>query len=98
MALQVTPLENVGVEVSGFDITEPLSDSVAAEMVALWNEHAIVLFRGQNVSPENQITFSRIFGELAVDRCRAGGRSKGMNLHKESTLEPQKGLWKVKNE
>ena len=66
MALQVTPLENVGVEVSGFDITEPLSDSVAAEMVALWNKHGIVLFRGQNVSPENQITFSRIFGELAL--------------------------------
>ena len=66
MALQVTPLENVGVEVSGFDVTEPLSDAVAAEMVTLWNEHAIVLFRGQNVSPENQITFSRIFGELAL--------------------------------
>ena len=66
MALQVTALENVGVEVSGFDITQPMKDAVAAELVSLWNEHAIVLFRGQNVNPENQIAFSRAFGELAL--------------------------------
>jgi len=66
MALQVAPLEHVGVEVSGFDITRPISDDVAAELVALWNEHGILLFRGQQVTPENQIAFSRVFGELEM--------------------------------
>ena len=66
MVLQVTALENVGVEVSGFDITQPMEDAVAAELVSLWNEHSIVLFRGQNVNPQNQIAFSRAFGELAL--------------------------------
>ena len=66
MALQVTPLDNVGVEVSGFDITRPIDEALAAELVALWNEHAILLFRGQDVNPENQIAFSRVFGELAM--------------------------------
>ena len=66
MTLQVTPLENVGVEVSGFDITRPITDTVAAELVDLWNEHGILLFRGQQVTPENQIAFSRVFGELAM--------------------------------
>ena len=66
MTLKVTALENVGVEVSGFDITRPPDKALAAELVDLWNEHAILLFRGQAVNPENQIAFSRVFGELAM--------------------------------
>ena len=34
MALQVRALDNVGVEVSGFDITKPLGAALAAELVA----------------------------------------------------------------
>lgn len=64
MALAITPLDNVGVEVSGFDITRPLDEELAAELVSMWDEHGILLFRGQDVNPENQIAFSRIFGEL----------------------------------
>lgn len=66
MSLEITPLDNVGVQVSGFDITQPITDALAAELVALWDEHAILLFRGQDVNPENQIAFSRIFGELEM--------------------------------
>lgn len=66
MALEVTPLANVGAQVSGFDITQPMTDALAAELVALWDEHAILLFRGQDVNPENQIAFSKVFGELEM--------------------------------
>jgi taurine dioxygenase len=66
MALTVTPLQNVGVEVHGFDITGPVDEALAAELVSLWDEHGILLFRGQDVNPERQIAFSRIFGELEV--------------------------------
>jgi len=64
MALKITELKSVGVEVSGFDITQPIDDALKSELVSLWNEHAILVFRGQNVNPENQIEFSRIFGPL----------------------------------
>ncbi len=66
MPLTVTPLANVGVEISGFDIAAPLDDALAAELVALWDEHGILLFRGQKVTPQNQIAFSRLFGELEI--------------------------------
>jgi len=66
MALKISALDNVGVEVSGFDISRPLREEVAAELVSLWNEHGILLFRDQDVNPENQIAFSRIFGELEL--------------------------------
>ena len=66
MSLQVTPLDNVGVQVSGFDITQPVDAALADELVSLWDEHGIMLFRDQAVTPENQIAFSRIFGDLEV--------------------------------
>ena len=66
MALNVTPLEHVGVEVSGFDINEALTDSIKAELKSLWYEHAILVFRDQDISPEKQIEFSRIFGPLEI--------------------------------
>jgi len=71
MALEISALDNVGVEVSGFDITQPLDAELAAELVSLWDEHGIVLFRGQDVNPENQIAFSRIFGELELHPLKA---------------------------
>jgi taurine dioxygenase len=66
VGLRVTPLDNVGVEVGGFDITRPVDGDTAAELVELWNTHGILLFRGQQVTPENQIAFSRLFGELEM--------------------------------
>ena len=66
MNLQTRPLANVGAEVLGFDIARPLSDAVVAELKALWYEYGILLFRGQEISPEQQIAFSRIFGRLEL--------------------------------
>ena len=71
MALEAIPLDNVGVEVRGFDIREPVSEALQRELVELWNEHGILLFRGQDVTPENQIAFSRIFGELETHPLKA---------------------------
>ncbi len=71
MSLTVKPLDNIGVEVSGFDINEPISDELAAELKALWYEHAVLLIRGQEVSPESQIAFSRVFGPLEMHPLKA---------------------------
>jgi len=64
MSFKVTPLENVGAEISGFDIRTPLTGEAKAELKAIWYEHAILLFRDQDVDPRSQIEFSRIFGPL----------------------------------
>jgi taurine dioxygenase len=71
MSLQVTPLDNVGVEVSGFDINDPVDDELREELVRLWDEHAILLFRNQDIDPKKQIEFSRIFGELEEHPLKA---------------------------
>ncbi len=71
MALQISPLNNVGVEVSGFDINEAIGDDLKTELKALWYEHGILLFRNQDISPEKQIEFSRIFGPLEIHPLKA---------------------------
>jgi taurine dioxygenase len=71
MSLEIRPLENVGVEVSGFDINQPIGDALKSELIQLWESHAILLFRGQAVTPENQISFSRLFGPLEMHPLKA---------------------------
>jgi len=71
MGLEVRPLANVGVEVGGFDINNELDAATRAELVRLWDEYAILLFRGQDITPEKQIAFSRHFGPLEIHPLKA---------------------------
>lgn len=71
MSLTITKLGTVGVEVSGFDIKEPISDTIKDELRALWDEHGLLLFRNQDITPERQIEFSRTFGPLALHPLKA---------------------------
>lgn len=67
MSLRIRPLENVGVEVIDFDINAPVTEAIKNELKSLWYEHAILVFRGhQQITPEQQIEFSRIFGPLEM--------------------------------
>lgn len=71
MSLEIIPLNNVGAEIRGFDINEPMSDALQAELKALWYEYGVLLFRGQQITPEKQIEFSRIFGPLELHPLKA---------------------------
>jgi taurine dioxygenase len=71
MSLTSSKLGTVGAEVSGFDIKEPLSDTIKNELRALWDEHGLLLFRNQDITPERQIEFSRTFGPLALHPLKA---------------------------
>ena len=52
-----------GVEALGIDVTR-LDEAAFEEVVALFEEHSVLLFRGQTLSDEAQIGFSRRFGPL----------------------------------
>jgi taurine dioxygenase len=54
----------IGAEVTGVDLCgPPLHDEVAAIRKALL-EHEVLVFRGQPVTPEQQIRFAQYFGEV----------------------------------
>lgn len=55
-----------GAEIEGISVTATPTLEDIAETKALWAEHKLLLFRGQNVSEADLVGFSREFGELEI--------------------------------
>jgi alpha-ketoglutarate-dependent 2,4-dichlorophenoxyacetate dioxygenase len=67
MAISIRRLHPTFVgEVSGVDITKPLSRDQVAEIEAGMHEHAVLVFHDQPLTDQQQIEFTRNFGELEV--------------------------------
>ena len=65
MALEITGLHPVFAgEVSGIDLTKPIDAEEAATIEAAMDRFGVLVFRGQAISDEQQIAFTRNFGEL----------------------------------
>ena len=63
--LETRRLSNAfGIEVLDVNLQETLPAETIAEIRELWNEYGIVLLRGQDITPEQLIAYSRRFGEL----------------------------------
>ena len=54
----------VGAEVSGVDLSQPLSAQVVEELHQAWLAHHILFFHDQDLSPTAQAQFAANFGEL----------------------------------
>ena len=65
MPVSISPLHPVFVgEVTGIDCREPLDHEEVAGIDAGMNQYAVLVFREQNITDEEQIAFTRHFGEL----------------------------------
>jgi alpha-ketoglutarate-dependent 2,4-dichlorophenoxyacetate dioxygenase len=65
MAVSIRPLHPVFVgEVAGVDCREPLVPEDVSAIEAGMDEYAVLVFRAQNIGDEQQIAFTRHFGEL----------------------------------
>ncbi len=53
-------------EVSGIDITQPLQTHQVQAIEAAMHEHAVLVFRDQPLTDQQQVAFTRHFGELEV--------------------------------
>jgi taurine dioxygenase len=56
----------LGNEVVGLDISQPLDEATFAQLRRAYDEHSVLVFRGQRLTPEQHIRFSRGFGELEI--------------------------------
>ena len=65
MTTAIHPLHpSIGGEVSGCDLTRPLAPDQVAAIEAGMDRHAVLVFRGQNITDEQQVAFTRNFGEI----------------------------------
>lgn len=56
----------LGNEITGLDISQDIDAETFAELRAAFNTHSVLVFRNQNLTPEQQIRFSRGFGDLEI--------------------------------
>lgn len=56
--------EHVGSEVRGIDLSQPMSDAALVSLERELADRCLLLFKGQDISPEEHIAFSRRLGPL----------------------------------
>ena len=67
MKIEILPTgAALGAEVRGLDISEPLSEDDILALKEAWADHIVLLFRGQKLTDDDLIRFSRHFGELDI--------------------------------
>ena len=67
MTIELNPLHPVFVaEASGVDLTKPLDDKAIRDVNAAMNQYAVLVFRGQSLTPQQQIQLTEAFGPLDV--------------------------------
>jgi alpha-ketoglutarate-dependent 2,4-dichlorophenoxyacetate dioxygenase len=77
MAIELTPLHpTLGAELRGVDLTRPVEPEIFAEIEAAFNRHGILVFPEQPVTDEQQLAFSRLFGQLEVNPNYAGAKMR----------------------
>ncbi|MEH2613472.1 hypothetical protein V1293_005761 [Bradyrhizobium sp. AZCC 1693] len=71
-------------EVSGVDLRKPLTPQEAADIEAGMDKYAVLLFRNQDITDEQQLAFALNFGERET--------SRGGNITKKEDYRLTTGL------
>ena len=61
---KLTPI--IGAEITGVDLSEPLSNRTQDEINRALAENLVVFFRDQHITPQQHLAFGRLFGELHI--------------------------------
>src|SRR5215813_6089511 len=90
MPITVTRLTpEFAAQIDGADISRSLHDATWTEIRAAFEEHSVLLFRGQPLNDEQQIAFSQRFGGLEVTRSM--NPAAGTPFARQSNLDIKTG-------
>ena len=80
--LKITPLSPAcGALISGVDLTKDLSNATVDAIRKAWDDHLVLIFRGQTITQEQQLRFAARFGELGNRKVAPEplrGRTEGL--------------------
>src|SRR3954463_14382448 len=75
MAIQINQVgPGFAGEVSGIDLTQPLSPEDAAAIHAGMDEYAVLVFHGQKLTPDQQLAFTQALGPPGCTTGSAPGK------------------------
>jgi alpha-ketoglutarate-dependent 2,4-dichlorophenoxyacetate dioxygenase len=90
MTIRVTRLTPCfAARIDGVEVTRPLDDSTWTEIRAAFEEHSVLVFRGQPMDDDTQLAFSRRFGNLEVTRSM--NPAAGTPFARQSNLDIDTG-------
>jgi len=70
--LEIVPSgKAVGAEVRGIDLSQPIPNDVADALRKAWSQHLVLLFRDQEMTPEQYLRAASVFGQPQVGAARA---------------------------
>ena len=88
--IEVVPMSPAcGAEIKGVDLTKPLSRETVEAIRDAWNKHLVLVFRGQTISQDQQLTFASYFGDLGTRKKAPEplrGRAEGTQQDHEKVL------------
>jgi alpha-ketoglutarate-dependent taurine dioxygenase len=65
MSIEVIPTgAALGAEIRGVDLASPIDDSTFNAVEGAFNRHGVIFFRGQRLTPPQQVAFTRRFGKI----------------------------------
>lgn len=68
MSFEVLPIAGaLGAEVRGADLSAPLADAGAAELLDVLYQHKVIFFRGQHLTPRQHVDLSAQLGPVFTD-------------------------------
>lgn len=84
-SIEVRPLGPVGAELYGIDLAGALDEAEVATVRQALNDHGVVFFRDQKLTPEQHIAFAERFGRIDVNRffAHVAGQPKIAEVRKE---------------
>ena len=80
---------NVGAEIHGVDLRQPLDERTYGEIRGALNEHGVIFFRDQDIGPDHHLAFGERFGEIEIDPTALTGHPPGYPLICEVRKEPE---------
>ena len=65
MSIEIIPTgAALGAEIRAVDLAKPIDDATFAVIERTYNECGVIFFRGQHITPPQQVAFTRHFGEI----------------------------------
>ena len=78
MSITVTLMSNAcGAEISGIDLREPVKAATVKAIEDAFHEHVVVVFRGQDITEDEQMAFANAFGGLGDRKRSPNGSNPG---------------------